>query len=90
MSSPCMVVPCTHDESMFHLAQCTTIRQHFWEKILNLMTNLGVKNNKSDAFLITGSLTHKLVVSQIGAEFLFLGWRTLYGEKVKPRVEQTT
>ena len=75
-------------ESMLHLAECSEIRDAFWNEWLSLMKKLGIKCNNNAIFLVLGVLGPDKVVDKEGAGMLAIAWRCLYAEIVSARVDR--
>ena len=76
-------------ESMLHLAECTEIKDSFWEEIYGLMAKLGLKYERTSVFRVLGIMSGNETVDKEGAGLLALAWRCMYAEIVRARVEDT-
>ena len=50
--SKCRAPGCTHDESMMHLAVCPIITREYWDKVRNLLVQLGLPAPNTHRFLL--------------------------------------
>ena len=72
---------------MLHLAKCRHIRRDFWQKLETLMDRLGIPHGNDTRFWIAGRCSHTKYADNEAAGILFLGWRCLYAETVRARIE---
>ena len=77
------------DESIKHLAECSEIRFVFWWDILNLMRLLKLNYSRTPVFLLLGLTEDNKIVCKEGAAILAIGWRCLYAEITRARIEGT-
>ena len=72
---------------MQHLATCPVIYDHYWTKIHDLMSKLGIRNVKAEMFRLLGIRDKKSTVCKEGAAVLAIAWRCLYAETVRSRIQ---
>ena len=77
------------EESIKHLAECSEIRYEFWWDILNLMRILKLNYSRTPVFLLLGITESNKIVCKEGAAILAIGWRCLYAEITRARIEGT-
>ena len=77
------------EESIKHLAECSEIRSEFWWDILNLMRLLKLNYSRTPVFLLLGLTEDNKIVCKEGAAILAIGWRCLYAEITRARIEGT-
>ena len=68
---------------------CRRTRSRFWDKVLELMNEIGMYTPTidRDIFLILGRLDDTRVVDQPQAGMLFLAWRCLYAAVTQARLD---
>ena len=79
----------TSEESIKHLAECSEIRYEFWWDILNLMRILKLNYSRTPVFLLLGITEDNKIVCKEGAAIIAIGWRCLYAEITRARIEGT-
>jgi len=86
----CNAPGCTQVESMLHLAECTIIWREFWDKILNIMSAVGLRTARTRDYILLGRIGPRKYVDREEAGILFIAWRCLYAQVVNARLETTT
>jgi hypothetical protein len=82
---------CDEVENMLHLAECDVIRQEFWNPILKLLHDTGMKRPRDiTIFLITGTINPDSTISKYHSVIWYLAWRCLYAAIVKARIDEET
>ena len=76
-------------ESMLHLAECDTIYENYWKHLLQVMREVDIATNGHPAFLLFGRTASNRTTCKEGADFLAIGWRCLYAEITRARIDQT-
>ena len=86
-----MCSACTGKETQQHLVECSVLREEYWERVLNLLKNLGMDEPENiAAFLAIGRMDEKKVIPKDLSGIMFLAWRCIYAAIVKKRVENVT
>lgn len=87
-SNKCMA--CDEEENILHLATCHVIKTEFWDEIVSLLVELGMKQPVDlAAFITLGLITMEEVIDKHLAGIMFLAWRCLYAEITRARIEHT-
>ena len=85
--SKCRAPGCTQDESMMHLAVCPIITREYWDKVRNLLVQLGLPAPNTHRFLLLGVIDNNHVVGRAAAGMMFIAWRCAYAEIVGSRLD---
>ena len=70
-----------------HLVECRFITTNYWDRVLQLLTKLGLPTSTRPEFLILGVLPNNKIVGKALAGIMFLAWRCCYAEIVGSRIE---
>ena len=77
---------CDEEESMLHLAECTKIKEGFWDYMLQKMGECGQNVENTSAFVVLGH-QRNLKNKQEIRSWLAIAWRKLYANIVRARIE---
>ena len=81
---------CSEKETQLHLCECDIIYREYWEALIQLAVDTGMTPPaRVTAFIATGALSTTEAIPATHAGIWFLGWRCLYAELVRSRIDNT-
>ena len=79
---------CNSRESQLHLVTCGVLRTEFWDRIIELLVEIGMSRPEDDTdFLITGQLSDVKTVGREYVGVIFIAFRCLYAAITESRLD---